>query len=77
MADNHGNTPAAWTAVGVAMLGFLVGGIALMLSPVSMPLFFVGLALGAVALPVFLVLAKMGFHDHATDHHEHEPERTR
>ena len=26
MADNHGNTPAAWTAVGVAMLGFLVGG---------------------------------------------------
>ena len=22
MADNHGNTPAAWTAVGVAMLGF-------------------------------------------------------
>ena len=25
MANNHGNTPAAWTAVSVAMLGFLVG----------------------------------------------------
>ena len=43
MADNHGNTPAAWTAVGVAMLGFLVGSIALMLSPISMVLFWVGI----------------------------------
>ncbi len=67
MADNHGNTPAAWTAVGVAMLGFLVGGIALMLSPVSMTLFWIGLALGAVALPLFLVMAKMGLHEHADD----------
>lgn len=62
MANNHGNTPAAWTAVGVAMLGFLVGSIALMLSPVSMPIFWVGIALGAVALPLFLVMAKLGFH---------------
>ena len=36
MSDNHGNTPAAWTAVTVAMLGFVVGGVALMLDPVSM-----------------------------------------
>ncbi|WP_426244241.1 HGxxPAAW family protein [Nocardioides sp. LHG3406-4] len=68
MADNHGNTPAAWTAVGVAMLGFLVGGIALMLSPVNLTLFWIGLALGAVALPVFLVMAKLGLHGDATDH---------
>ena len=27
MSDNHGNTPAAWTAVTVAMLGFVVGGV--------------------------------------------------
>ena len=26
MSDNHGNTPAAWAAVAVAMLGFVVGG---------------------------------------------------
>ena len=66
MADNHGNTPAAWTAVAVAMVGFLVGSVALMLSPVSMMLLWVGIALGAAALPLFLVLARLGFH---TDDH--------
>ncbi|MFC6153253.1 HGxxPAAW family protein [Nocardioides yefusunii] len=60
MADNHGNTPAAWTGVAVAMLGFVIGCVALMLSPVSMVLFWVGVALGVIALPVFLVMAKMG-----------------
>ncbi|WP_181310672.1 HGxxPAAW family protein [Nocardioides campestrisoli] len=63
MADNHGNTPAAWTAVSVAFLGFVIGSIALMLSPVSMVLFWVGIGLAAVALPVFLVMAKMGLHE--------------
>ena len=62
MADNHGNTPAAWTAVAVALLGFVVGGIALMLSPVNMTLFWVGVVLGLVAFPLFLILAKLGFH---------------
>ena len=66
MADNHGNTPAAWTGVGVAMLGFLVGSIALMLTPVSMPIFWIGVALGVISFPLFLVLAKLGFH---TEHH--------
>ena len=36
MSDNHGNTPAAWTAVIVALVGFVVGGVGLMLSPISM-----------------------------------------
>lgn len=63
MSDNHGNTPAAWTAVAVAMLGFVVGGVALMLDPVSMTLFWVGVALGLGSLLVFAVMAKMGFHD--------------
>ena len=66
MADNHGNTPAAWTAVAVALLGFVVGGIALMLSPVNMTLFWVGVALGLVAFPLFLILSKLGYH---TEHH--------
>ncbi len=60
---HHGNTPAAWTAVTVAMLGFVVGGIALMLDPVSMPMFWVGVALGVVSLIVFAVMAKMGMND--------------
>lgn len=28
MSDNHGSTPAAWTAVIIVTLGFLVGGFA-------------------------------------------------
>jgi hypothetical protein len=60
MSTNHGNTPAAWTGVSVAMLGFVVGGVALMLDPVSMTLFWVGCALGVVALVLFGVMAKMG-----------------
>lgn len=43
MSDNHGNTPAAWTGVSIAMLGFLVAGIALMLNVI--PVFIVGLVL--------------------------------
>ena len=63
MSDNHGNTPAAWTAVTVAMLGFVVGGVALMLDPVSMTLFWVGCALGVASLVVFAVMAKMGLNE--------------
>jgi len=63
MSDNHGNTPAAWSAVAVAMLGFVVGGVALMLDPVSMTLFWVGVAIGLGSLVVFAVMAKMGLHD--------------
>ena len=60
---HHGNTPAAWTAVTVAMLGFVVGGVALMLDPVNMVLFWVGCALGVASLVVFAVMAKMGMND--------------
>lgn len=63
MSDNHGNTPAAWAAVFVALLGFVVGGIALMLSPVSMTLFWVGVALAPIALVIFVVMTKMGLGD--------------
>jgi hypothetical protein len=60
MSDNHGNTPAAWAAVGVAMLGFVVGGIGLMFDPVKLAIFWVGVALGVVALLLFVVMARMG-----------------
>jgi len=63
MADNHGNTPAAWTGVAVALLGFVVGGVGLMLDPVSMTLFWVGCALGVGALAAFAVMAKLGLND--------------
>ena len=60
MSDNHGNTPAAWAAVAVAMLGFVVAGIGLMFNPINMPVFWVGVAIGAVSLVVFVVMARMG-----------------
>lgn len=63
MASNHGNTPAAWTAVSVAMVGVIVGCVALLRQPVNQPMLWVGLVLGAIALPVFLVMVKMGFHE--------------
>jgi hypothetical protein len=60
MSDNHGNTPAAWAAVAVAMLGFVVGGIGLMFDPVNLALFWVGVGLGAASLIVFVVMSRMG-----------------
>lgn len=60
MADNHGNTPAAWTAVSIALAGFLVGGIGLIAD--SMVVFWIGVALAPVALLAGYVLARMGYH---------------
>lgn len=63
MSQNHGNTPAAWTGVTVAMVGFIVGAVGLMLTPVSMPVFYVGAAIAVASLVVFGVMAKMGLND--------------
>jgi hypothetical protein len=60
MSESHGNTPAAWTAVAVAMLGFVVAGIGLMFDPISLAVFWVGVAIGAASLVIFVVMAKMG-----------------
>jgi hypothetical protein len=59
-ADNHGNTPAAWTAVTVAFIGFVVASIGLMMSPVSMLLFWIGLALLPVSLIVWQAMERAG-----------------
>lgn len=63
MSAHHGNTPAAWTAVVVALVGFVVGGAALLLEPVSYPLFWVGVAIFMTAGLVFVVMAKLGMHE--------------
>jgi hypothetical protein len=62
MSDNHGNTPAAWTAVAVALVGFVVGGVGLMLSPISMMLFWVGVVIVVAAGAVFVAMDKAGLH---------------
>ena len=60
MADNHGNTPAAWTTVVIGLAGFVVGGVGLMVD--SMTVFWIGVALAPVALIVGYVMARMGLH---------------
>jgi hypothetical protein len=62
MSDSHGNTPAAWSAVVVALLGFVVGSVGLMLDPVNYTIFWVGAALVVIAGILFGVLAKLGYH---------------
>jgi len=62
MTAQHGNTPAAWTAVVVALVGFIVGGVGLMLDPASMTVFWVGVALTAAAGLLFLIMSRMGLH---------------
>ena len=61
MSDNHGNTPAAWTAVTIALSSFVVAGIGLMVT--SMPVFWVGVALTPVAIVVGYVMSRMGLGD--------------
>ncbi|HEY0890184.1 MAG TPA: HGxxPAAW family protein [Nocardioides sp.] len=63
MSDNHGNTPAAWSAVAVALLGFLVGSVALLLDPVNYVVFWVGVAIVIASGVLFAVLAKLGYHE--------------
>lgn len=63
MSVNHGNTPAAWTGVGVSMIGFVLGGIVLMMTPVPMAWFWVSAVITLAGLPVFLVMSKMGLND--------------
>lgn len=55
----HGNSPAAWVAVGVMLLGFTVGTVAFFL---EQPLI-VWICVGVVVLGLLLgfVLAKLGY----------------
>ncbi len=57
---SHGNTPAAWTAVSIMMLAFVIGTIAVILA--NWPLFWVGgVGLFVVGGIVGYVMAGMGY----------------
>ncbi|QLQ10455.1 MAG: hypothetical protein HZY75_08740 [Nocardioidaceae bacterium] len=58
MSAHHGNTPAAWTAVSLVLLGFVLGGIGLVVN--SMPLFWIGVALAPIGGIAGLIMSKMG-----------------
>jgi hypothetical protein len=59
MSANHGNTPAAWTAVLLILASFVVGGIGLMIG--SMAVFWIGVALTPLGLVAGLTMSKMGY----------------
>jgi hypothetical protein len=72
MTASHGNTPAAWTAVMIMFVGFLIGGIAL---PISSPwLFFVGLAVVVLGAVVGKVMQMMGMGSTVTYKDDRDPE---
>ena len=55
---HHGNTPAAWTGVTILLVGFVVGGLALILG--SWLWFWIGVAVGLVAPIIGKVMQAMG-----------------
>jgi hypothetical protein len=61
MSASHGSTPAAWAGTIVSMVGFSIGGVALLPEPVSTTWFWIGAGLAVAGLPVFLVLTRFGF----------------
>lgn len=63
MADNHGNTPAAWTSVLIALVGFVIAAAGMSVSPLNWLLFWVGAGIVIACGPLFLILAKLGFHE--------------
>jgi hypothetical protein len=58
MSANHGSTPAAWAGTGIVMIGFMIGGLGLVVG--SMPMFWVGVACAPLGIVVGFVMAKMG-----------------
>jgi hypothetical protein len=59
---HHGRTLAAWTGSVIALIAFVVGGIAVVLQ--YWPLFWVSVALAVVAIIVTVILQRMGYGAH-------------
>lgn len=64
---SHGNTPAAWTAVIIMMLAFVLGTLAVVLG--NWPLFWIGgVGLFVIGGIVGRVMAQMGYGQHPKQH---------
>jgi hypothetical protein len=55
---HHGNTPAAWTGVTVMLIGFLVGGVGLVVD--SWLVFWIGVVIGLVAPIIGKIMQVLG-----------------
>jgi hypothetical protein len=69
MSANHGNTPAAWTAVTIALVGFVVAGIGLMAQGHAGVVFWIGMILVPVGAVVGGVMGRMGYGAEAREGH--------
>ncbi len=56
--SHHGNTPAAWTTVTIALIGFVVGGVGIVIG--EMLYFWVGVGLNAAALAIGKLMQMAG-----------------
>lgn len=56
---HHGRTPAAWTGITVAFVGFLVGTVAFFMGP-NWLIFWIGMAIVLLGAIVGGVMSKMG-----------------
>lgn len=57
---HHGRTPAAWAGVAIAMVGFILGGIALVDNQ-NWVLFIIGAVLCVIALVVARIMQVLGY----------------
>jgi Family of unknown function (DUF6704) len=69
---HHGNTPAAWTGVVIILVGFLVGGIGLVIH--NWTVFWIGVVIAVVGPIVGKVLQMVGMgaeprQGHSTEKH--------
>ncbi len=72
MADSHGHTPAAWTAVAIMLVGFTVCAVAL---PVAQPwLFFVGVGLVILGAFAGKIMSMMGMGSTVSYKDDRDPE---
>jgi hypothetical protein len=58
-ADNHGSTPAAWTAVTIILIGFIVGAAGLLMA--SPLIFWIGIVMVLGGGVVGYVMSLLGF----------------
>jgi hypothetical protein len=72
MSASHGNTPAAWTAVSIMFIGFLISGLAVPLELVW--LFVVGLVVVVLGAVVGKVMSMMGMGSTVTYKDDRDPE---
>ena len=57
---HHGQTGAMWVGVTLVFIGFLIGGIAMLLGP-NWPMFVIGAVVAALGIVAGLILQAVGF----------------